>query len=125
MRTQKLFCLLSLLCAITLLALPALAQSTVSTGSIQGTVEDPNGAVVPNAAISITNKGNGQTLKLTSSSSGSYASGALQPGAYEARVESKGFRTEVVSLTVQVGTITTSNVRLTLGQASEVVEVTG
>jgi len=57
--------------------LPASAQSTVATGSIQGTVTDPNGAVVPNAAITIKNKGTGQTSKLTSSSSGTYASGAL------------------------------------------------
>jgi hypothetical protein len=97
----------------------------VSTGSIQGTVEDPNGAVVANAVITITNKGNGQTLKLTSSSVGAYASGALQPGAYEVRIETKGFRTEVMTLVVQVGVVTSGNVKLTIGQASEVLEVTG
>lgn len=59
--------------------LPAGAQSTIATGSIQGTVTDPNGAVVPNAAITIKNKATGQTSKLTSSSSGTYASGALIP----------------------------------------------
>ncbi|MGZ4856706.1 MAG: carboxypeptidase-like regulatory domain-containing protein, partial [Candidatus Angelobacter sp.] len=69
----------------TLSLLPAGAQSTVATGSIQGTVTDPNGAVVPNAAITITNKATGQTSKLTSGSAGTYSSGALIPGEYEVR----------------------------------------
>ncbi len=101
------------------------AQSTVATGSIQGTIEDPNGAVVSGAAITITNKANGQALKLTSSSTGNYASGALQPGTYEVRVTAKGFRTEVLTVASQVGVITSGNVKLAVGEATQVVEVTG
>src|SRR5258707_7616828 len=105
--------------------LPASAQSTVATGSIQGTVTDPNGAVVPNAAITIKNKATGQTSKLTSSSSGTYASGALIPGEYEVRIEAKGFHTQVLTVPVQVGNIASGSSKLTLGQSTEVVEVTG
>src|SRR5437588_12243019 len=105
--------------------LPAGAQSTISTGSIQGTVTDPNGAVVPGATITITNKATGQVNKLTSSGSGTYASGALIPGEYEVRIEAKGFQTQVLTLPVQVGVITAGNTKMTLGQSSEVVEVTG
>jgi hypothetical protein len=105
--------------------LPAGAQSTVSTGSIQGTVTDPNGAVVPSAAITITSKATGQTTKFTSSSSGTYASGALIPGEYEVRIEAKGFQTHVLTVPVQVGNIASGSARLTLGQSTEVVEVTG
>ena len=105
--------------------LPAGAQSTVATGSIQGTVTDPNGAVVPNAAITIKNKATGQTSKLTSSSSGTYASGALIPGEYEVRIEAKGFQTQVLTVPVQVGNIASGSSKLTLGQSTEVVEVTG
>lgn len=105
--------------------LPAGAQSTVSTGSIQGTVTDPNGAVVPNAAVTITNKGTGQSSKFTSSSSGTYASGALIPGQYEVKIEAKGFQTQVLTVPVQVGNIASGSARLTLGQSTEVVEVTG
>src|SRR5215467_3389196 len=124
MREKKFW--LVLLCSLCfLVALPALSQSTISTGSIQGTITDPNDAVVANASITITNKAIGQSLKLTSSSVGTYASGALQPGTYEVRVENKGFRTEVVTLVVQVGVVTTGNVKLAIGQASEVLEVTG
>src|SRR5579859_5175476 len=105
--------------------LPAGAQSTVATGSIQGTVTDPNGAVVPGATVTITNKATGQVNKITSSGSGTYASGALIPGEYEIRVEAKGFKTQVVSATVQVGVITAGNTKLSLGQSTEIVEVTG
>jgi hypothetical protein len=105
--------------------LPAGAQSTVATGSIQGTVTDPNGAVVPNAAITITNKATGQSSKLTSGGSGTYASGALIPGPYEVRIEAKGFNTQVTNVVVQVGNIASGNAKLTLGQSTEVVEVTG
>ncbi len=105
--------------------LPAGAQSTVATGSIQGTVTDPNGAVVPTAAITITNKATGQTTKLTSSSSGTYASGALIPGEYEVRIEAKGFQTQVLTVPVQVGNIASGSTKLTLGQSTEVIEVTG
>ena len=105
--------------------LPAGAQSTVATGSIQGTVTDPNGAVVPGATVTITNKGTGQVNKITTSGSGTYASGALIPGEYEIRVEAKGFKTQVIGATVQVGVITAGNTKLSLGQSTEIVEVTG
>src|SRR5438270_1610470 len=105
--------------------LPAGAQSTIATGSIQGTVTDPNGAVVPGAAITITNKATGQSNKTASTASGTYTSGALIPGEYQIRIEAKGFRTQVIGVTVQVGVTTAGNARLSLGQSSEVVEVTG
>jgi hypothetical protein len=97
----------------------------VATGSIQGTVTDPNGAVVPNASIAITNKATGQSGKISSGASGSYASGALIPGEYEVRIEAKGFQTQVLNISVQVGNTSTGNAKLTLGQSTEVVEVTG
>src|SRR5579859_5384144 len=105
--------------------LPARAQSTISTGSIQGTVTDPNGAVVPDANITITNKATGQVSKVTTSGSGTYASGGLVPGEYEVRVAAKGFQTQARTVPVQVGNITPGNVKMTLGASTEVVEVTG
>ena len=105
--------------------LPAGAQSTVATGSIQGTVTDPNGAVVPGATVTITSKATGQATKLSSSSSGTYASGALIPGDYEVRIEAKGFHTQVLTVPVQVGNIASGSAKLTVGQSTEVIEVTG
>jgi len=119
------FAFILCICFITFSLLPAGAQSTIATGSIQGTVTDQNGAVLPGAAVTITNKGTGQSSKLTSSGSGGFASGALIPGEYEVRIEAKGFQTQVVSTPVQVGNIAAVNAKLTVGQSTQVIEVTG
>ena len=68
------------------------AQTTIATGSIQGTVTDPSGAVVSGAKVSIRNKATNQTILTATNSSGAYASGALTPGEYVVRVEAAGSR---------------------------------
>jgi len=50
-----------------------LAQTTISTGSIQGTVSDPSGAVVSGAKVSIRNMGTNQVSQTTTTSSGTFA----------------------------------------------------
>jgi Carboxypeptidase regulatory-like domain len=106
-------------------ASPSFAQTTVSQGSIQGTVTDPSGAVVGGAKVTITNRGNGQASTTTTSSSGTYNSGGLIPGDYLVRVEAKGFKTVQVPVVVQVSVTSAGNVKLDVGQESQVVEVQG
>ena len=101
------------------------AQTTISTGSIQGTVTDPSGAVVPGAKISIRNKGTNQVTETTTTSSGTYASGALIPGQYTVRIEAKGFRTVELPVIVEVNTTTAGNAKLTVGESAQVIEVQG
>jgi len=112
-----------LIACIFALAFLSAAQTTISTGSIQGTVTDQSGAVVNGAKVVIKNKATGQTVSTTSSSSGVYSSGALLSGDYTVRVESKGFQTTELPVVVQVGTTSNGNVRLSLGQESQVIEV--
>jgi hypothetical protein len=121
----RLFLPLLLLLSLTIITAGAWAQSTVASGSIQGTVTDPNGAVVPNASVTITNKDTGQSSKLTTTSSGAFASGALQPGNYQVRIEAKGFQTQLLNVPVQVGVTASGNAKLSVGQATTEVEVTG
>jgi len=103
----------------------SLAQTTISTGSIQGTITDQSGAVVGGAKVAITNKGTGQTFSVTTTPSGAYASGALNPGDYMVRVEAKGFKTAEAPATVQVNVTSSGNFKLSVGQETEVVEVQG
>jgi len=109
-----------------LLLLPCLvAQTTVSTGTILGTVIDPTGAVVSGAKVTITEKATGHVITTTTSSAGTYTSGALIPGNYVVRVESKGFHTVELPVTVQVSSAAPGSVRLQVGEESQVVEVRG
>jgi hypothetical protein len=113
------------LSAFLLSSLAAFGQTSVSTGGIVGTVTDPTGAVVGGAKVSITNLGTNQTTSLSTTSSGLYNSGSVVPGRYKVRVEASGFRTSELTLTVEVGSVAPGNIKLELGQAAQVVEVTG
>src|SRR6266481_6126654 len=116
------FCLvLAAILALTCMAL--LAQTTISTGSIQGTVMDASGAVLSGAKVTITNKATAQSITTTTNASGTYTSGALTPAQYEVRVESKGFKTQTQTVTVQLNTTSTVNAKLAVGESTQVVEV--
>lgn len=107
-----------------LLASPLLpAQTTISTGSIVGTITDPQGAVVPAAKVTISDKGTGQATATSTTSAGTFNSGALIPGNYVVRVEAQGFKTTQETIAVEVGVTASGNVKLQLGEAGQVVEV--
>jgi Carboxypeptidase regulatory-like domain len=111
--------------ALLLTSVAVFAQTGVSTGSIQGTVTDPSNAVVGGAKVTITNKGTGQVITTTTGSSGAYNSGSLVPGEYVVRVEGKGFKTTTVPIVVEVSETASGNVKLEVGQESQIVEVQG
>jgi len=103
----------------------SIAQTTLSTGSISGTVTDPSGAVVSGAKVTITNVATSQKTELTSNAAGVFSSGPLTPGNYKVQVSSKGFSTVSENVVVQVGNAATVNAKLAVGQESTVVEVQG
>jgi hypothetical protein len=119
------FAVVALLCAAGLVWPAAVvAQTTISTGSILGTITDPNGSAVAGASVTITNKATSQTVKLTTTSTGTYNSGGLIPAVYSVKVETAGFKTTEATITVLVGVTTTANFTLQVGAASTVVTVT-
>lgn len=102
----------------------AAAQSQASTGQITGVVNDPNGAVVPNATVTATNKGTNQTQTQTTSDEGVYRFVLLQPGQYTVKVASSGFAEQTLDVEVQVGRTTDANFTLGAAAATAQVEVT-
>src|ERR1035437_7389669 len=62
-----------------LLALPASARAQ-STATLQGTVSDAQGAVMPGVTITIHNEQTGAARIVVSDASGSYLAAALPPG---------------------------------------------
>jgi len=92
--------------------------------TISGTVYDPSGAVVPNAAISIQDRANGNTLNATTNESGQFQFAALPAGAYVVDVRTPGFRQARES--VQIGSATgaaRADVVLQLGSVREAIEI--
>ena len=113
------------LCLLTaFLAVQAMGQSIV-TGDAVGTVTDPSGAVVSGATINLVSKDTGAAQTVTSGANGFYRFPLLKPGQYEMTVKQTGFKSVSQTILVSVGQITTTNVKLELGAASEVLEVTG
>lgn len=99
------------------------AQATISSGSIQGTVVDQQGAVVVGARIMVTNKATGQVTHLTTTGTGAFNVAALTPGDYVVRVEAKGFKTTEAPITVQIGIVSQANFKLEIGSETMVVSV--
>ncbi len=124
-RRSGMFKLLALMLSFAFCASFAVAQSTIGTGSITGTVTDQTGAVVSGARVTITNSATGQRMELTTSTSGTFNSGALPPGNYKVDVGAKGFSTASTTANVLVGNTATVNAKLQLGQESQTIEVQG
>ncbi|MGA7916281.1 MAG: carboxypeptidase regulatory-like domain-containing protein [Candidatus Acidiferrales bacterium] len=115
----------ALLIAVSMDCARLAAQATINTGSIQGVVTDAQGAVVPGAKVSISNKETGQLISTVTSSAGQFSAAALNPGTYVVRVETANFKTSETTVVVQVGQIASVNPKLEVGVSSTVVEVTG
>jgi hypothetical protein len=122
MHSRMLRCLLVLFLLGSMIS-PALAQN--ATGSISGTVTDPSNAVIANATLTATNSDTGNTRTVTTGNLGAFRLDNLQPGEYQVKVEAGGFATQTQKLVVRVANTTTSNFAMTIGQSSEIVEVTG
>jgi hypothetical protein len=115
---------LAFVVASALLLVPqSFAQSTQSTGGIAGTLTDSQGASVPGATVTISNKETGFTVTLTTGPSGLFNLGTIAPGNYLVKIAAPNFRTTEVSTIVQVGQIATVNQTLELGSASATIEI--
>jgi len=104
----------------------AWAQGIV-TGSISGVVQDPQGAVVPNANVTITHVSTNRVFTTQTTSAGIIALRDLPTGAYDVKIEAPSFRQyESKNVTVSVGKDTgLGTVQLMLGASTESVTVEG
>ncbi len=106
------------------LAPAALAQAVY--GSIFGTITDNTGAVVPNATITVTDVSKGTSVTVQSDASGGYLVQHLIADTYQVSAEAKGFsKTSVDNVVVYVDTQPKVDIKLTVGEVTNTVTVTG
>lgn len=102
----------------------AWAQADANKGQILGTITDPNGAVVPNATVTIRNTGTGLQRELKTDLEGQYRAVLLDPGTYEVVAQSSGFAPTTVSgVVLTVGGSVSVNIALQLQSTTTMVEV--
>jgi hypothetical protein len=109
-----------------LFAISAVSVSAQNvTGTIQGTVTDPKGGVVPNAAVAIANADQNIVVRsVTTDEHGQYVAVLLPVGRYNVTVESSGFKKAVRSgIVLNVDDRIAVNVTLEVGGMNEVVSV--
>jgi Carboxypeptidase regulatory-like domain len=70
---------------------PMLVRAQSGTSSVQGTVTDSTGAVIPGASVILTNNATGVALNATSDSSGSYSFPSVLPGVYSLEITKEAF----------------------------------
>jgi len=105
-------------------ALAAFSQE--GTATLRGTITDPNGAVVPNATVSIANQETGIDRRTaTTNESGDYVLTALTPGLYRVTIEVTGFKKSVrENIRLNVGQVQEFDFKLEVGTSQETVVVT-
>jgi hypothetical protein len=101
----------------------SLVLGQTATGGIRGVIRDDSDGVVRGATITVTNKGTGVARQSISDETGSYQVSNLLPGEYEIKVELPGLQTQVQSATVLTGANANADFKMTVGSASEVIQV--
>src|SRR5262245_19645060 len=110
-------------CLMSFMALATFAQGDIQTrGSIRGTGADPGGALVTGATVTITGPTGERTVQ--TSADGTFEIANLLPGAYVVKITNPGFKTTSTNTTVFIGRASNLDIKLEVGEASAVVEVT-
>jgi hypothetical protein len=104
-----------------LIVLPCWGQFS---GSIQGTVQDPGGGVVPNARVQLKNVATAVTSSTVTDSEGNFRFVSLAPGSYQITVDAPGFNTSTATFTLETGQNRNVPIGMKVATASQSVEVT-
>jgi len=123
LRLQWLLLAMALPVCICLGAFSAFGQAT-NTGTVVGVVTDQSGAVIPGAAVNLTDLTTGAVRTTVTNGAGEYVMVNVPPGKYDITVIKTGFSTDKAEgQTVSVGSQTTANFKLTVGAAQQTIEV--
>jgi hypothetical protein len=121
---RRAFYAIALLAVVVFGALPMLAQ--FDTGTITGTVTDTSGAIVPSAAITVTNVGTGLEKSMVTNQSGIFVASSLPYGTYVVATHATGFaESKSQPVLLSVGATVQVNLTLAVAASQESVQVNG
>ena len=104
---------------------PALAQSTAINGTIEGTVKDDQGAVLPGVTVTVANLDTGDQRVVVTNERGLYRAPLLSLGTYRVVAELQGFKKfEQTGVSLRAGQTAVIDLSLTVGAIAETVLVT-
>jgi hypothetical protein len=120
--TSKALAVLCVLCLFVFSGFPARAQGT--TAQMSGLIADATGAAIPNAKITIVNKGTAARREVISNGTGNFLALELEPGNYQVTVEAQGFETQISNdVNLTIGQKSTLNASLKPGESKQTVTV--
>ena len=106
-------------------AVPVMAQSQAINGTIEGTVRDDSGGVLPGVSVTLTNTDTGSSRTVVTNENGFYRAPLLPLGAYRVSAELAGFKTsQRTGISLSAGQAAVIDVVMGVGDLSEVVSVT-
>jgi hypothetical protein len=101
------------------------AQGQAINGTIEGTVADESGGVLPGVTVTLTNTDTGDTRVVVTNEQGIYRAPLLRLGTYRVVAELEGFRRyEQTGIRLSAGQVAVVNVKLGVGALTETVSVT-
>jgi hypothetical protein len=110
---------------VLLLSSSPFLRAQINRGVIEGTVTDPQGAVVPDVGVTVTNVDTAVAVPTKSNSSGYYRASDLVPGKYKVHFEITGFSSlDLTEIDVPAGKVTKVDAQLKVGETRQLVEVT-
>jgi hypothetical protein len=119
------FRLLTAVCLALSLSATAFAQSQAINATIEGTVVDDQGGVLPGVTVTVTNLDTGDTRVVVTNENGLYRAPLLPLGTYRVNAELQGFRRfEQTGISLSAGRTAVINITLNVGAIAETVTVT-
>jgi hypothetical protein len=113
-------------CVVGALLLTHAASAQEVTASIVGTITDPSGSAIKNAAVTATSTERGTVWRAETNDTGAYTLTRLPVGGYTVKVEAQGFQTALYpAFTLVLNQTARVDIAMKVGQVSETVEVTG
>lgn len=110
---------------LVLVAVPVFGQSQAINGTIEGTIVDASGGLLPGVTVTVTNTDDGTTRTAVTNERGLYRAPLLSLGSYKVRAELDGFKAiEQSGIALSAGQTAVVNLTLEVGAMTEVVQVT-